>query len=153
MKFSTQIDRLKSIGLFMMLLFLIPVTTLEGKFKLPSDTNVYYLLGSPSHRIYLATVGMSFFAGSILTGLAKKKRFAIVLILLLLMFNIYKVRQREVLWESGTAEIKDSVSKLMKLKPSIPEHSTLLFINFPLSTGFFKPFIKVYYNLEDVKVG
>lgn len=56
------------IGLFAMLMLLTPVLAL-GDFKIVSpETDPYYLLASPSHSIYLASIGMSLFVGSVVAG-------------------------------------------------------------------------------------
>lgn len=109
----------------------------------------YHVLGSPSHRIYLATIGMSIFLGSAIISL-NKGPIIIFVALLLLGFNIYEVRQRENIWEGGTSEIKDSGYRLKSLKQSFPEHSIIVFVNFPLPEGFFEPYMKVYHDLNEV---
>lgn len=149
-KFSPQIDRVKSTGLFMMFLFLTPILILYGDFKLSStDFTAYHVLGSPSHRIYLATIGMSIFLGSAIISL-NKRPIIISAALLLIGFNIYEVSQRENIWEGGTSEIKDSGYRLKSLKQSFPEQSIIVFVNFPLPEGFFEPYMKVYHDLNEV---
>lgn len=114
-----------------------------------TDFPAYHVLGNPSHRIYLATIGMSIFLSSAIIGL-NKRYIIIFLALLLLVFNMYEVEQRENIWESGTSEIKDSGYRLKSLKQSFPEHSIIVFMNFPLPEGFFEPYMKVYYDLNEV---
>jgi hypothetical protein len=135
----------------MIFLFLTPVLITEFKLVY-SDTVAYHVLGSPSHRIYLATVGMSITIGSILAWIAKAKHAMLVVASILLFFNLYEVKQREKIWEFGTNEIRDSVMRLRDIRPSFPENSTAVFVNFPLPEGFFRPFMNVYYNLQDVEI-
>lgn len=151
-KVSAQTDRVKSIGLLMLFLFLSPVLAL-GDFKLASLRIFHALLSSPSHRIYLATIGMSIFMSSLLIGFGKirgMKKYIILAGLLLIGFNIYEVRGRENIWEHGASRFEEAALRLKSLKPSLPENSTIVFINFPQRAGFFDPYIKVYYDLNEV---
>lgn len=153
-RFSPHLDRSKTVGIVMMLLFLTPLLILGNLEPVSSDVFTYHLLNSPSHRIYLASIGMAIFVSSFVLSIVKEARTKTLIVFITLSifsFNVFELRQREKLWESGTSEIKDSVFKLKKLKPRLPDHSEILFIDFPLPSAFFEPCIKLYYELNDVR--
>lgn len=160
LKLSPSLDRTKSTALFMTFLFLTPLLILD-ELKLATLDNIYYILGSPSHRIYLATTGMSMFLGSIILWFyervnAKKeiliKVTFLVIALFILSFNIRSVWFREQLWNIRTANIKESLHNLRKAKPYFPEGSILVTIDFPVSGVFLEPILKMYYEIKDVRV-
>lgn len=157
-RFPAPSNRLKSLGMFITLLFLTPLLIL-GYLRLATPDYPQYLLASPSHRIYLASVGMSIFVGSIITWLthitSRKRTFwvkavAPVVLTTILGINIYETRQREKIWDTSTSDIKDSVYSLKKSKLHIPDGSVIVGINFPMSGGFIEPMLKLYYDLKEV---
>lgn len=156
MKLSPSMDQIKSTALFMTFLSLTPLLILSGEPKLATPDNIYHILGSPSHRIYLASTGMSMFLGSIILSfyekLNTKKEIIIIVVLFMLSFNIRSVWLREQLWDIGTTRIKESVYNLRKVKPYFSEGSVVVTINFPMSGVFLEPILKIYYDIKDVRV-
>lgn len=160
LKLSHSLDRTKSTALFMTFLFLTPLLIL-GELKLATTDNIYYILGSPSHRIYLATTGVSMFLGSIILWLyerlnAKKEIITKVILLgvacFILSFNISSVWFREQLWQAGTTDIRESLYNLRKIKPYFPEESVIITISYPMSRPFIEYMLKMYYDIEKINV-
>ena len=160
-RFPFQLDKIKTTGLFMIFLFLAPVLIL-GKFTLPSvDKPIHYLLGSPSHRIYMASMGMSIFMGSVLVWIYEimasrkellAKTFIGVIALLVIGFNVYETHSREKIWSLGVKDLKDALYGMMDKRPGLNEGSVVGLINFPMSEGFLWPMLKVYYDLKEITV-
>lgn len=157
-RFPVPSNRVKSLGLFTALLFLIPVLIL-GDALLATPDYPKYLFASLSHRIYLASVGMSMFVGSIivwLTHIVSRKRtfwaktVAPVVLAMILGLNIYETRQREKIWDALVTDIKDTVYGLKRSKLHIPDGSVIIGISFPMSGGFIEPMLKLYYDLKEV---
>lgn len=160
LKLPSQIDRIKSLGLFFLFLFLAPVLIL-GNFKEATIDEPTYLLASPSHRIYLASIGVSIFMGGIISWLygskiLKKELFtksAVFAILLILMGqNIYQIWQREKIWDTASKDNKSALYNLKSGKPSLHEGSIVVVVNFPMSRGFLEPMLKIYYDLKEITV-
>lgn len=151
-------NRSKVTGLFMMFLFLTPVLSLGDFTLFSAGKPVHFLLGSPSHRIYLASMGMCMLTGSIIAVIhenAKKtwiSRIAIVALLILLAINIYETRYREEAWDKATAEIRNTIYSLQEKRPALNEGCILVVVNAPMSEGFLWPMFKTYYNLNNVTV-
>lgn len=160
-KFSPQSNRIKSIGLVMIFLFLAPVLVL-GKFTVPSMENpTHFLLGALSHRIYIASIGISVFLSSIFVwlyenALSRKgilaKATVPVILLIIICLNVYGTRQREEIWDIAAKEIRDCLYNMKGSRPHITDGSVVVLINFPMSTALSEPMLKVYYNLEKVTV-
>lgn len=160
-RFPLQLNKIKSTGLFMMFLFITPVLILRD-FTLPSvGKPIHYLLMSPSHRIYFASIGMSVFMGSVLVWIyeimASRKKllaktFIGVIALLVLGFNVYETHSREKIWSLGVMDMKDGLYGMMDKRPGLNEGSIVGLINFPMSEGFLWPMLKVYYGLKEVTV-
>lgn len=160
LKFPSQMDQMKSLGMFFLFLFLAPVLIL-GNFKVATIDEPMYLLASPSHRIYLASIGMSIFMGGIITGLyesklLKKELFtksaAFAILLILMGQNIYQVWQREKIWDMAAKDNKIVLYGLKKDKLDFSDGSIVVVINFPMSRGFLEPMLKVYYDLKEITV-
>lgn len=158
-RFPVPSNRVKSLGLFTTLLFLTPVLILLGDALLTTPDNPKYLLASLSHRIYLASIGMSMFVGSIIAGLThmvlRKRTFwvkfvAPMALAMILGMNIYETRQREKIWDAITTDIKDSVYGLKRSQLHIPDGSIIVGISFPMSGGFIEPMLKLYYDLKEI---
>lgn len=160
---ASNVKHAGHIGLFEMLIFLAPVLAL-GDLKIASpDADIYYLLSSPSHRIYLASIGMSMFAGSLIAGIYEilitrnKKLFAnLITAALLVSFMVvgcYENWQREKKWGEAADKAERIVSGMKKNKPTLPENSIVGIGNFKsFSTGFLVPMLKVYYDLQEITV-
>lgn len=159
----TKAKNIYYIGLFMMLLFLIPVLMLADFKIASSNIDPYYLLASPSHRIYLASIGMSIFISSIVASfykatIANNKRIAAntivaVSIVALVGLGCYENRQRERIWGPAADGAERIVYGIKKLKPILPENSIVGIGNFKsFSTGFLMPMLKVYYDLQEIIV-
>lgn len=161
-KLPQEANRIRSLGLLMTFLFLTPVLIL-GNFVLAlQDSPVYYLLGSPSHRIYLASVGMSIFMASLLVRVYEKMAFRVrpliqplvpvIMLIIVVGFNSYETWQREKVWGFASEGIKDELYRLKGAKVALEEGSTVGLVNFQMPEGFLWPMLKVYYDLKEVTV-
>lgn len=156
-KIKPSAAKIRTIGLVTMLLFLAPLLALGDLKMVSPEDDPYYLLSSPSHRIYLASIGMSIFISGLLSACCKAKTATVVASLVLLAMLIvgvggYEIRQRERSWGDRAGEIKGFINDLKALRPNFPEGSVIELINPPLPRGFLWPMMKVYYNLEKVTV-
>lgn len=161
MKLSSSIDQIKSTALFMTFLSLTPLLILSGGPNLATPDNPINTLGSSSHRIYLASTGMSMFLGSIILWVYEKlntekeilmKVIFLVILLFILNFNIRSVWLREQFWQAGTTDIRESLYNLRKVKPHFPEGSVIVTINYPMSRPFIEYMLKMYYDMEKITV-
>lgn len=151
------------IGLFTMLIFLAPVLALGDLKMVSPDSDIYYLLASPSHRIYLASIGMSLFVGSVVAGgyeilITCNKKFVVNLIMVALILSLvvggcYENWQREKKWGEAADIAENVVSGMKRIKPTLPENSIVGIGNFKtFPKGFLVPMLKVYYDLQEITV-
>lgn len=157
-KFPPRYNQIKSLGLIITFLFLIPVLIVED-FALATVDHSINLLRSPSHRIYFASIGISILLGCVLVWLyemqkggAFAKYAALGILATVLGFNIYHVWQREKIWEINSKDIQSCLYSLKSGKSSFPNGSIVVVVNFPLSRGFLEPIFKVYYDLKEITV-
>lgn len=156
-KIKPSAAKIRTIGLFTMLLFLTPLLALGDLETVYPEDDPYYMLNSPSHRIYLASIGMSIFISGLLSACYKAKKTTVAVsmalfVILIIGVGSYEIRQRERSWGARAGEIKGFINDLRALKPNFPEYSVIEFINPPLPKGFLWPMLKIYYNLEKVTV-
>lgn len=138
------------LGVTILLAGLAPVLVLaDFNFALPNDNK--FLLSSPSHRIYLASVGYSILAGMLFSIIwVKKRMISIVSLLLLLVWNIYEIRQRERIWDSAAIYNRKLVAEISELKGKILSDGVLVVVNFDLPRGFLRPILDVYCGAKNV---
>ncbi len=124
------------LGITILLAGLAPVLVLAD-FKFVTPTDNYFLLASPSHRIYLASAGFSILAGIFFSVIWAKKQFiAIASLLLYFGWNIYEIRQRELIWDSIARSNRKFVAEISQFKGRINSDSVLVMVNSKMPRGF-----------------
>jgi hypothetical protein len=150
---AVPLRRTRILGLAIIVAGLLPVIVLK-EFKLSTTiNNAGYLLNSPSHRIYLASVGMAIFYGALFGEVTRRTRWKLVgytLFSLLIVWSMYEIRLREKLWAGSARYISASVEGLAKFKGKIHENSAVGLVNFPMSRGFMRPVMFLYCGVENV---
>lgn len=160
-KLPGKMNEMKWLGLVLMVVSLAPVLILFD-LKIPDalrpDVN---LLTSPSHRIYLASVGLALFMGSVITAIynfcllyrgnmARYLFFAGVLSLL--SFSFYEIQLRETIWEKAADLNKRSLYQLLAHKQQVSDDSVVGLVRFPMSRGFIEPMLKVYLDVNEIMI-
>jgi hypothetical protein len=152
---------LRRTGYCIMLLAILPVLILTA-FKLATKhSDPYFLLSSPSHRIYLASVGSALLGGGFLRaidallGKYLHKIATMVLISFLVgivICNVFLVRERNKLWESAGDIIRTAFDGLSDYRHQVGEGSQIGLIYIPNMSGFTPPMVKLSLGLDDVTV-
>lgn len=138
---------------------LVPVLVL-GDFKpVTNMKEMIFLLSSPSHRIYLASVGFALIGGGVLRSLeilieryySEAATFTITLFLAsIVFFNAIEVRKRDHIWENAGIITRSGLYGLLDYRDKIQEDGIIGLVGFPGSPGFLNPMIKVYFNLNEI---
>lgn len=159
LKFTSESStRLRRTGVVILAAALLPVLVLKD-FKLATVEHSNYLLSSPSHRIYLASIGLALIGGGVLHSLEMLlKRYspqkalpAITLFLLVIIcINALEVRKRDSLWAFEGDVTLLRLLELLKYRDRIVEDGYVGLSNFPGARGFINPMIKVYFNLNNI---
>jgi hypothetical protein len=150
---AVPLRRTRILGLAIIAAGLLPVLVLRG-FKLATALdNAGNLLNSPSHRIYLASVGMAIFYGTLFGEITRRIRWKPVgylLLSLLLVGSMYEIRFREKLWDGSARKIRASVESFSLFRGMIHEDSAVGLVNFPMSRGFMRPVLYLYCGVDNV---
>jgi len=156
---AESLTRLCRTGVVCLVAALLPVLVLKD-FKLATYQDPIHLLSSPSHRIYLASIGLALLAGAVLRSFysvllrrysAKGAGFAITAMLAAIVcFNASEVRERDVLWETEGDAIHLRLVQLLDHRDRIVEDGFVGLSNFPGSRGFLNPMLMVYFNLNSI---
>lgn len=140
-------------GLALMAVGLAPVLILKD-FKLATSIHdAGHLLNSPSHRIYLASVGAACLGGVLVTVCARRWRRSwpgYALLFLVSIYSIYEIRLRSELWSGSARYIRNSVEGLAVYRQQLLDDSAIGLVNFPMSRGFTRPALALYCGLERV---
>lgn len=146
-------------GYCILLTAILPVL-ITTDFKLvTSDSNFVNLLSSPSHRIYLASVGTALFGGGVLRSIEIRlteffPRFAtlavVMLLAAILISDAFLVRERDNLWESIGEAYSQEFHGILAFRGQIGEGSQIGAIKFTGSSGFLTPMIKVCLGVNDI---
>jgi len=152
---------LRRTGYCILVMALLPVLVVTDFKLLGEYSNPYLLLLSPSHRIYLASVGAALLGGGFLafleTLLAKVvPRYAVVAVVIVLAVvvtaNAYLVRERDRIWEPVGDSCRTAFEALLPYRHKVPEGSQLGLIYFPGSRGFLTPLAQVALGINDVSL-
>jgi hypothetical protein len=140
---------------------LAPVLYMNSQLHLV-DWGVYVLelLSTPSHRIYLASIGASLFLASLILTISRKissEKQKIILIAVtfsfILIFNYKNIQKMEKMWDIASSGDKRLIENLKTAMPTINEGETvILFSKHPLSTTFMLPMFKIYYERETLNL-
>lgn len=152
---------LRRTGYCILLVAILPVLILTD-FKLATkNVDLYLLLRSPSHRLYLASVGVALLSGGFLRSIEMVlrnlfPRFATVAVISLITgvvtCNTYLVRERDKLWESVGDISRIAFQGLVAYQQTVGEGSQLGLIYFPSSRGFLTPLVKMCFGVNDVSI-
>jgi hypothetical protein len=150
---------LRRTGYCVLFVAILPVLAVTD-FKLVTEySNPYLLLSSPSHRIYLASVGTALLGGGFLRSIETLlnnifPRFAAVAVVVVLAgvvtCNAFLVRERDQLWESASDWSRDCCKGLLAFRHQVGEGSQIGQINFPGSRGFSTPMFKLCLGIDDI---
>ena len=151
--------RVRRTGYCILLLALLPVL-FTTDFKLATaDQDPYLLMNSPSHRIYLASVGAALIGAGLLSSIETLLRkflpgFAKLVVVLLLggvvAADVSVVRERDSLWQIIGDGYRLQVQGLLPYRDHIPEGCQVGMINFTGSSGFQSPMARVVFNVNDL---
>jgi hypothetical protein len=132
---------------------LAPVLILKDFKLVTSLHDAGYLLSSPSHRIYLASAGISCFFGLLLSAITRKSGsiwLGSALLLFASLYSVYEVRVRQELWKGSADYIRKSVEGVAAYRTGLVDQCAMGLVNFPMSRGFMRPALALYCGLENV---
>jgi len=150
-----------TLGFALMAVALTPVLYMNFQLRLADwGVHVLELLATPSHRIYLASIGASLFLASLIlkisrrTGSKKQKIIFITFMFsFILIFNYKNIQNMEKMWDVASSGDKRFIGNLKTAMPTINEGETvILFSKHPLSTTFILPMFKIYYNRQELNL-
>lgn len=141
----------------LMVAALLPVLSLAD-FRLADNTALLNLLLSPSHRIYLASVGAALLCGVVLRDaerLAKDSplRGAAVAVAVLVCITAgdwLVVSSRAGCWGEVGDEYRHGFQGLAKYRGTVADGSRVALVGFPGSGGFLTPLAKTALDLHDL---
>lgn len=152
---------LRRTGYCILVVALLPVLVLTD-FKLATNySDPYLVLGSPSHRIYLASVGAALLGGGFLRSIETLLRnfspkFATVAVCMLLTGvvtgNAFLVRERGQLWEYMGDKSRAAFDGMLAYRQHVSKGSQIGLINFPASRAFMTPMIKLCLGVNDLTI-
>lgn len=152
---------LRRTGIVIFVCSVLPMAILNNFTYATVDGMTLDLLGSPSHRIYLASVGSALFCGGVLRlietsfGQIKHKISSLLTaaaLVALVAFNAGEVSRRDRLWEYSGEHSKATVAGLLAHRDRIVEGGQIALFNFNTSKGFMTAMIKVFSDVHDVTV-
>jgi hypothetical protein len=152
---------LRRTGYCIMLLSISPVLILTAFNLATKNSDPYLLLKSPSHRIYLASVGSALLGGGLLRSieallqnyLPKIATMALILFLAgVVTCNVHLVRERNKLWESAGDSTRIAFNGLSDYRHQVGEGSQIGLIYMPNMSGFTPPMIRLCFGIDDVTV-
>ena len=150
---------LRRTGYCSLMASIMPVLVITD-FKLVNEySDIALLLNSPSHRIYLAAVGYALLGAGFIRSTETyfsshfpRVTTAAVYIFLtgIVIGNALLVRERNSIWEFAGNLSQNSVTGLLRYRQQIGEGSQVGLVNFPGSTGFTTPMLRVCLGLNEV---
>jgi len=148
-------------GWFMLVMSLLPVLVVTDFKLLTEYSDPYLLLSSPSHRIYLASVGLALFGAGLLGQMerllgkisVRGASIAVAVVLLgAVVANALLVRERDKVWQWVGDRYRYAFAGLSAYRQKMPPGSQLGLIFFPGSSGFQNPMVRVALNTGDVSL-
>lgn len=156
LKYPLCSNELKQFGIVMFFVGLLPLLVIANFKLVQQGDNIADLLSSPSHRVYLASVGFSILIGIFLRYLlSKNKSFAILsltIITFFVLFNAYEIRNRCNVWKLAGSSEKIAVEGLKKYADKIHNGNMVFLVNYQMSRGFLQPMFKAYLGLNSVEI-
>ena len=149
---------LRKMGFCILVVALLPVLVLNDFKLVTGESDSYLLLVSPSHRIYLASVGAAFWGGGCLRAIetavkGKCPRLAVLAVVMLLAAAVIGaaclVRQRAGIWKVQADMFRAAFEGLSAQRQKIAEGSQIALINFPGSRGFETHMIQLCSSVND----
>ena len=151
---------LRRTGYCILLVAIMPVL-ITTNFRIPTRySDPYLVFASPSHRIYLASVGTALLGGGLLRSIEILfgkyfQRISTVAIVLLLAGvvtgNAYLVRERDQLWETMGNRAKNAFNGLQHYRQQVGEGSLIELAFFP-GGGFVGPMAKMSLDINDATI-
>ena len=154
-------DKLCKTGLFIIIAALLPVLVVTDFNLVTEYSSPSKFLSSPSHRIYLASVGAALLCGGFLRSIETLIRNALPRLSTVIVFvilagivigNVVVVRDRNQLWEIIGSRSRAAVKGLLPYRKIIAEGDQIGLIYFPGSGGFMLPMVKVALDLNDISI-
>lgn len=139
---------------------LLPVLPLKDFQLVSRGTPLFHLLLSPSHRIYLASVGAALLCGVILRDAerwvqrwsTRAMALSVVVLVAVTAVNWSLVRKRAALWAEVGTEYRLAFQGLARYRGAVTEGSRVGLIGFPGSGGFLTPLAKVALGVHDLEL-
>jgi hypothetical protein len=156
---SANTSRIRKTGYCILFAALLPMLYTSDFKLVTKESGFDNLLSSPSHRIYLSSVGAALIGGGFLrfveTVLKKLfPRFASISVLLLLAaivaINVFFVRERDILWESAGVEYNQQFNALLAYRGQVAENSQIGTVEFIGSSGLLIAMLKVCLGINNI---
>jgi hypothetical protein len=149
---------LRRAGALLLVIATLPVLAI-GDFTFATSRSPFIdLMGSPSHRIYLASAGAALVAGALLRALEEAcgpalRRWALLpavaLLTAWLVGDCAVVRARDPLWEAEGNKARAVMEFLQNYRGQAAEGSQIGLINFPVSRIYMEPTIKDHLGIHE----
>lgn len=119
-----------------------------------------FLLNSPSHRLYLATVGSALLAGSAVEWAliqASRHRWQVgyyvaVSLVLVLLWNNHETGKRYGLWRIVAENIRQEVESLAPSGDDLRPNGVIALAGFSMSRGFLQPMLSTWYGATNMTI-
>lgn len=149
---------LRRTGYALLISAILPVIVL-GDFTLATGKSQFIdLMGSPSHRIYLASVGAALLGGCLLSLLERGLRhrfprcaFPAIMVLVsgIVAVDCLVVKERDHLWEAEGNRARVAVDFIRSYRVQAEEGSQIGLIAFPVSRIYMEPMIRRQLRVND----
>lgn len=151
--------RLVVLGTLAMLTGLLPLLYINSRYLLVgADSPDYYIIGSPSNRVYLASVGASIFMAALtghmynsLKGAHRPKMALFCIVAGLLTINYINIQVLERKIADAASSYQKFVVEMKTEVPSLKENSTIILMSQRyIGPSFVLPIIKIFYDQETI---
>ena len=149
-----------SFGFMLMATGTLPLLHYRGVLKLVgSDSPLHHSLTSPSHRIYLASIGASILLAAIIEWVLSNTRLTLfkkpllcLIVAFVLWVNYSNIQIAERQMELASSAYVDFVDEMKTTVPDMREGSTLIFFSKLRFGGtFVLPMLKIFYDIDDLQ--
>jgi len=148
-------SRLQRLGLVLLLAGLAPVLVIRDFKLVAKGPDAINLLSSPSHRIYLAFVGLALVFGGLMhqvhQRVSLRPPIALTAIALamaaLVAIDFNEVRHRDAIWEYAGTGTRVALEGVVRNRTKIADGGLVGLVQFPGSDGFMTPMFRVFLDL------
>lgn len=149
---------LRRTGYFLLLAATMPLLVIGDLTLVTNNSSFIDLMGSPSHRIYLASVGAALLGGGLVRTIETLlensfPRYALGAVILIISgivaADAFLVRKRDRLWEMEGNKTRTVVEFLDAYQGRGTEGSQIGLIGFPASRMYMEPMIKRHLGVND----